>query len=147
MLILTDQLLDNFQADSYFQIQRHHNLTLDEYLTIQSKYSSKKKKEVTSHNIVVYCFGYNDILADVDIFSLVSKYQNLLKGKLITYIIVPPGFSLDFTEACMEEFCDDLNLIYTLMNINGLPSDDDLNLLNLDLLEINCLLDCKINKK
>lgn len=144
MLIFTDQVLKNFETDSCFQLVRYPNITLVEYLKIQSCYSNKKKNEINNTNVVVYCFGYNDIIDDSsDGIFLIDKYEELLRGKVITYIITPPGFTVDFSEACMEQFPDDLNMIDSLLGQSKIPNNEDTFSLKIDLLEISCLYESK----
>ena len=144
MLIFTDQTLTNFEDDSCFQLERYPNITLVEYLEIQRNYSNKKKETINNSNIVVYCFGYNDVTNSDDpdcsdgIF-LVDKYEELLRGKIMTYIITPSGFPIDFSEACMEQFPDDLNVINSLLGQSEIPTTEDTISLKLDLLEISCM--------
>ena len=53
MLIITDQILNNFERDSCFELERYPNITLNEYLKLQSEFSKQKKQIIVNNNIVV----------------------------------------------------------------------------------------------
>lgn len=112
MLIITDSILNHLLHTDIIKLG---NIKLSKYIELQNNLSSHIKLAIEKYDVIVYSLGSHDESENIH-----HLYEKLIKGKIATYFLIPPGFSLDFAEV-FEDFDDDVN---TVFNINEIVNDD-----------------------
>jgi len=129
MILIGDNLIEGLKSNNVFEVKSYGNITLEEYLNIYNE------TEI-NHDIIVYCFGYHDLIQDRTDEDIIRGYNNLKKGIQNTFIIIPPFEDIKVT------LYDIKSSIYTFVNYYNVddkinPNKDTIANLIIDLIEIS----------
>lgn len=80
------------------------------------QYIDINKTQEIDDDLVIYCFGKNDIYhlseKDKKLEEIADLYNGLKRGKKLTFIILPPYINIDEAEVIYELLEDDLLCIH-----------------------------------
>lgn len=131
MIIIGDSLIENLKDFLECEIFSYRGISLERYL------SNLSSLHENNYNIIIYCFGLNDINNGISISEVIKNYNKLKRGNIKTYIILPPFQKdtfieeidrlLDIDLLILESFTDDYytydGLHPNIQTVNKLAND------------------------
>lgn len=135
-MIIGDSLIEKLKYVTNYEIISYPGISLEQYLlNLSSLYDNN------IIDIIIYCFGINDINNGITIKKVIGNYNKLKRGSVKTYIILPPFQNHIFLEEIDKLLDDDIFILESFLDnyntYDGLhPDINTINILKEEILSI-----------